>query len=459
MGLALAASGCQEQRSYAIRWRVEPRTDTEPATAEPQDVEMSNASVCSRAGVSDVEVWVLDELSQVADQFDRPCFPERFRQAGGSIRGATLRPGDYTILIAGTRANGLPWGTCLDDSSPEDPSDSDTDGFVGEDDDTDGESTVCTGESVRGFLAAANALGTPMCVDGECNVGLESCDCTTFTVEAEKTQRLDDFVLAAPPDCEDGIDGDEDGLVDQLDPGCQLGNSESTPVLVPEIELNISVLSGNPAADCGNVGVGALGLTIDGNEQDPILCNVGTTRFSTPLAVGPHELTVVGILTIDGAFTAVTVEKNLELSVNELGVASPRSLDVDFADVDLLEPIEAKLKFLYQFAIPGEDDGPPAYCVNVGATDVRYRVLDLGGQPVSSFDAPLDGSLTPCVGEEVVSLETPTWGGYAIEIEAFNADGDLCWSNADAPTLLTPTEAELAVLEPAPGAPASCFNG
>lgn len=459
MGLALAASGCQEQRSYAIRWRVEPRTGTEPETAEPQDVEMSNASVCSRAGVSDVEVWVVDELNRVVDQFDRPCFPERFRQAGGSIRGATLSPGDYTILVAGTRANGLPWGTCLGDSSTEDPSDSDTDGFVG--DDTDGDSAVCTGESVRGFLAAADALGTPMCNDGVCNVGLESCDCTTFTVEAEKTQRLDDFVLAAPPDCEDGIDGDEDGLVDQLDPGCQLGDSESTPVLVPEIELNVSVLSGNPSADCNNVGVGALGLTVDGNEQDPILCNVGRTRFSTPLAVGPHELSVVGIRSIDGAFAPITVEKSLSFSVNELGVATPRSLEVDFADTDLLEPLEAQVQFRYEFAIPGDDEATAAFCSDdrLGVEGVRYRVLDLGGQPVSTFAAPLDGSLSACSIAPVVSLEAPTWGGYAIEIEAFNADDELCWSNADAPTLLTPSEAQAAVLAPVDGAPADCFNG
>lgn len=460
MGLALAASGCQEQRSYAIRWRVEPRTTTEPTTVEPQDVEMSSPSVCSRAGVSDVEVWVYDELNRVADQFDRPCFPERFRQEGGSIRGATLSPGDYTLIIAGTRANGLPWGTCPAGSvAPDDSGDTDTDGFVGSDDeDTDGDDTaLCTGNSVFGFLNAAVAAGTPMCNDGECNVGLDSCDCTTFTVEAEKTRRLDDFVLAAPPDCEDGIDGDEDGLVDQLDPGCQLGVSESTPVLNPEIELSISVLSGNPVADCGNIGVGALSLTIDGNEVDPILCNIGTTRFSTPLAVGSHELTVVGV-DGTGTFTPLTVEKTLDFSVNDLGVASPSSLEIDFADVDLLEPLEAQIQFQYEFA-PDEGEEGPLYCGDVGATDVRYRILDLGGQPISSFTAPLDGSLSPCTPARVVSLEAPRWGGYTVEVEAFNADGDLCWSNADAPALLTPTEAQTAILPPAEGAPASCFNG
>lgn len=423
---------------------------------------MTNPAVCSRAGVSDVEVWVLDEFNGVADQFDRPCFPDRFRTRGASVGGDTIRPGEYTLLIAGTRANGLPWGTCPEGSTvaPEESGDSDTDGFVGAED-GDEDTELCTGDSVFGFLAAAAAAGTPMCTDGECNLGLDSCDCTTFTVEAEKTSRLDDFVLAAPPDCEDGIDGDADGLVDQLDPGCVLGDSESTPVLVPEIELNVSVLSGNPVADCGNILVGALGLTIDGNEQDPILCNIGTTRFSTPLAVGPHELTVVGIRSIEGAFTPVTVEKSLEFDVNDLGVATPRSLEIDFADIDLLEPLEAQIQFLYAFAIPGDDGTEEVNCsdARVGAPDVRYRILDLGGQPVNSFGAPLDGSLSACSIGNVVSLEAPTWGGYTVEIESFNADGDLCWSNAGAPAPLTPREAQRAVLELAADAPASCING
>jgi len=463
IGLALAASGCQEPRSYAIRWRVEPRTTTDPPTAEPQTVEMSNPSVCSRAGVSDIEVWVFDELNQLADRFESPCFPGRFRTEGGAIRGATLSPGDYTLIIAGTRANGLPWGTCPDETAAPDDSgdtDADTDGFVDAADtaDTDGDDTaLCTGASVSGFLGATAAAGAPLCVEGECNVGLDTCDCTTFTVEAEKTRRLDDFVLAAPPDCEDGIDGDEDGLVDQLDPGCQLGVSESTPVLSPELELSISVLSGNPVADCDNIGVGALSLTIDGNEVDPILCNIGTTRFSTPLAVGSHTLTVTGVEGT-GTFTPLTVEKSLEFSVNDRGVASPRSIEIDFADVDLLEPLEGPIWFLYEFA-PEQDEQGPLYCKDVGATDVRYRVLDLGGQEVSSFPAPLDGSLTPCVSMPVISDERPRWGGYMVEIEAFNADGDLCWSNADDPAFLTPTESELAVVPRAENAPASCFNG
>ncbi len=340
---------------------------------------------------------------------------------------------------------------------PDDSGDTDTDGFVGTEDTEGDDTALCTGNSVFGFLNAAVAAGTPLCNDGECSVGLDSCDCTTFTVEAEKTRRLDDFVLAAPPDCEDGIDGDEDGLVDQLDPGCQLGDSESTPVLVPEIELNVSVLSGNPLADCGNIGVGALGLTIDGNAVDPILCNIGTTRFSTPLAVGSHDITVVGV-DGTGTFSPVTVEKSLEFSVNDLGVASPRTLDIDFSDVDLLEPLEAQLQFQYEFSLP-DDEGESVLCAEVGTPDVRYRVLDLGGQQLNSLAAPLDGSLSACTPARVVSLEAPRWGGYAIEIEAFNADGELCWSNADAPALLTPREAQTAVVPPADGAPASCFSG
>lgn len=443
VGLTLAA-GCQEPRSYALRWRIEPRPDVElPDTTEPQDEEMNNASICSRSGVSKVEVWVIDELDQVADTFERPCFPERFRQPGGVIRGATIPPGDYTIILAGTRANGLPWGECPGESG-------------------EGETPSCNGRSVSSFLNGAVIEGLELCQDGTCNVGLESCDCQEFTVVADKTERLPDFVLAAPPDCEDGIDNDEDGLVDQLDPGCQLGESESTPALSPELSINLSVLSGHPTADCGNIGVGALALSIDDVELEPIFCEVGTSRLTTPLSVGNHTLTITGVQSASTP-TPLTVAKSFPFAVNDLGVTEPSAIEVDFSDIDLLEPLEAQVQFFYDMALPAAE-GEQAEVVGcdddrMAATEFRYRILDLGGQEVTSVAvAPADGSSEECTDGRVISLETLEWGVYTAEIEAFNADGELCWSNADAPGLLVPREAEAFTLQPVADAPASCFE-
>lgn len=402
---------------------------------------MTNPSVCARSGVSQVEVWVFDELDRLADQFVRPCFPERFRRSGGAVRGATLPPGDYTVLVAGTRANGRAWGPCL-----------------GED---------CDGGSVQSYLAAAIEADQPLCVDDECNVGLDTCDCDRFTVEADRLARLPDFVLGAPPDCEDGIDGDQDGLVDGLDPGCQLGASESTPVLNPEIALSLSVLSGNPNADCKSLRLGTLAIAIDDEPLDRILCNVGVTRFSTPLSVGEHQLSVTGL---DGTGEEATVEKVSDFIVNDRGVIEPEQLEVDFADVDMLEPIDALVNFQLQLQVPQSNDTTTCLDERVGAVDFRVRLLDIGGEPIvpapQSAIGRLDGSSVSCSVEggltlaaaSISTLDPQRWGAYLLEFEAFGADGQLCWTNADDPTPLAPQETVGVVARPVEQLPAGCFS-
>ena len=449
---ALVASGCQEAPSYAVRWRISPRLGEDlPQTPEPQNEEMTNPSVCARSGVSQVEVWVFDEtrpgdfIDQVVDVFRRPCFPERFRRSGGAVRGATLSPGDYTMLVVGTRANSAAWGPCAP---------------------IDGEGS-CEGSSVQTYLQAADAAGLPLCSDGECDAALDTCDCADFTVVADRVVRIPDFSLSAPPDCEDGIDGDEDGLVDALDPGCQLGVSESTPVLNPEIALSLSVLSGNPNAGCKSLGLGSLAISIDDEPLDRILCDVGVSRFSTPLSVGEHQLSVIGL---DGSSNEATVEKVMDFVVNDRGVTEPALLEVDFADVDTLEPIDALAQFQLELQLP--DDSGAVNCLDdrVGADDFRVRLLDLGREPV--FPAPrseigrLNGASQPCrplggstlVGA-LTTIDELRWGGYLLEFEAYNADGELCWSNADNPTPLAPQEAVGVVALPVEGAPDSCFGG
>ncbi len=448
---ALALTGCQETPSYAVRWRVvPPEGSVLPPTVDAQDDEMTSATVCSRVGVSKVEVWVFDDLGFLVDDFVRPCFPAAFKREGVAVNGTTLPAGDYTAVVFGTRATSIPWGTC-----PRDP---------------DGEPNENCDGSSRGFFLAGRDLDLELCDDGTCGVGLDTCDCQEFTVVPEQRERLPDFALRAPPDCEDGIDGDNDGLVDQLDPGCQAGFDESTPVLVPEIALSISVLSGNPVADCDNIGVGALAISIDGRALDPLICSVGPLRFSVPLPPGPHELTITGIRAAAGALVPVTVEKTLSFTVEPSSVVTPSLLPVDFADVDLLEPLFSPARFTYALALPDEevpDEEAPVFCVDprIGATDYRLQLLDAGGRPVTPtpastvVDVELDGSSGPCVVSTIGTLDLLQWGAYFLEAEAYTDAGDLCWSNADDPAPLKPFESTALVLELAENAPASCFEG
>ncbi len=75
----------------------------------------------------------------------------------------------------------------------------------------------------------------------------------------------------------------------------------------------------------------------------------------------------------------------------------------------------------------------------------------------SSLTCELQGGIT--LGAAHSTLEALRWGGYRLEFEAFGADGELCWSNADNPTPLAPQERVGVVAVPVEGAPASCFGG
>ncbi|MEM6289745.1 MAG: hypothetical protein AAGA54_00725 [Myxococcota bacterium] len=456
-GLLACASllaGCQETPSYSVRWRVADRPGIDAApTPEPQDEVMTNPIACSRNGVSLVELAIFDSLGEFVDFIDRPCFPEAFRNGRAAINGNVLSPGDYTAIMWGTRASGATWGTCL-------PDDDVTDDFDG----------LCDGVNGLSFIAEALRQNFELCEDGVCPGGLLTCECKSFSVRADRTTRIPDFTLDAPPDCEDGIDSDGDGLVDQLDPGCQVADLESTPVLTPELLLSLSVLSGNPNANCGSIRVGRLGLTIDGEALDPIDCNVGRTRFSFPLAAGPHTFGVVGLAAPQNV-EAATVEKTIEFTVSQSGVATPREFEVDFRDIDLVEPLEAVGSFTYGFELPDEllevpeGEDPPTQtfvdCNDPLLDDKTLSIRALGPSGVA-LDPPLltmgGQALDASCSAAAVITETVRWGTYLIEVEATNEDGDVCWTNAGSPEALIPSEAVAVLLDPAEDAPASCFG-
>lgn len=241
-------------------------------------------------------------------------------------------------------------------------------------------------------------------------------------------------------------------------------------MLTPELLLSLSVLSGNPNADCGSIRVGRLDLSIDDEPLDPIDCNVGRTRFSLPLEAGPHTFSVVGLAAPQN-LDAATVEKTIEFTVNDLGVATPREFEVDFRDVDLLEPLEAVAQFTYVFELPDallevpEGEEPPTEtsvdCADPLIADktLSIRVLGPSGEPLDPPVLTMGGqALDASCSTASVVTETLRWGAYLVEIEVTNDDGDVCWTNAGSPEALIPSEQVAALIEPAEDAPNRCFG-
>lgn len=263
-----------------------------------------------------------------------------------------------------------------------------------------------------------------------------ACDCFQVNVREERTALLKEFVLDAPPDCEDGIDNDLDGLLDFRDPGCRLPGadqgSEFLGVEEAQIDLTLTLLGRNRSASCPNLGVTRFESVLDGDESTrrSFSCNVLGERvaISEIAEPGTHTLEVVAIGR-DG-MPATRAEGVV------VQVPSITSAEIDFAASEFLEPIEAPIQFRPNFA-EGFSDTDIRECA--GATgqldidQIRVRVLDAHGgtlaEPVNLEDGtPLDGATPIACPSAALRTEPLTWGGYLLQIDALTAEGAVCFS-------------------------------
>lgn len=160
----------------------------------------------------------------------------------------------------------------------------------------------------------------------------------------------------------------------------------------------------------------------------------------------------------DQVVTKADVE-TFDAEISPLG--GTLEVSVDFGSNDFISPIvsEARLRPGYVSGL-GRQTLPRYKCepppINSTTTDVtrgyltiaslRMEVLNSHGGPL---DVPitlddgtiLDGSTALDCTEEFVT-EDLTWGGYAVEIEALSAAGDVCFSNAGMAPLVGPGQLE-----------------
>jgi hypothetical protein len=457
--LALALLGaCGEPPSFQVSWRfTEP---TLPGIEPPSPPELTEITQCTGIGVGGVRVTALPKGALPCDQAqavavsEYPCLPS----SGLPVEGPTLEPGEYTVVVHGLRRSGEPW------ACPADVLDIERD--------LEGE-TVYDGEG--------NPI--PICLEPsdpcvardvvEITVD-EQGKITAATRVGENGEDVLDgdtisLVLAAPQECDDGIDNDRDGQVDGADPACYegaLGAREFADFGVAYFDLRFLFLD-TPVVELNNVEVDYLSLEIDGEPFAEL------HEFELELELGSYRAPLLAAIDADlhpdeeppdqlhthlfevtafggGVERTATFEVEFSMAADEAGYVSEL---FEFTDDRFLEPLVYPARFTKSLVV-GE-----AYkaCELGGYFDgslieverVRARVRDRDGVALTAAELGLMLGVVPLASmdeaEGWVSFDCPSptlqtadllWGGYTIELDAQIA-GVSCFAT-EAPAPLAP---------------------
>jgi hypothetical protein len=409
--LALAgATACQEPPSYRLRWAIDGR-------------ERLDTIACAESGLFQVRVRAHAPSMTVVDERLFPCFPEALRDEEGLVDGSPLPPGVYSIEVRGVDRTGNPWSDLPDDS------------------------TSCPPEGQ----------------DVGCHPSDLACDCQRIQVEEGETLELPEFVLAPPPECVDGIDNDHDGLVDVNDPSCNVDfgdGTESVPVGVTELRLELGLLHGNPAVSCSSTPLRRLRVEIgSGDDAEVVLeepCVLDRPYLaSLRLPAGTAVFSAVGL---DAGGEPVTMVEQFETEISPIGGTVRHT--IDFGPEDFLEPIVREIRAspgyvsergrasLVRYSceprviVPASEDTEAVTRGRLVIAGLRPQVLNSHGGPLDVPATLDDGSVLD--GQNVIacspSLVTAPleWGGFTMQLEALSPEGEVCFSNVGAPTLMSP---------------------
>lgn len=471
--LVAGPSGCQETPSYRLRWTIE-------------GSESPSVAACAEVGLFQVRALVFDFESNLHDVRQFACHPSAFDN-DGSVGGAALAPGEYAVQLRGLDRAGQVWsenipapvgnntqegrdcsgGMLCPSAAPFCALDRCYDGSTGDPCDDNDDCVAPLGCGPGGecelFTGCLFEIGDDRCFDGEL-----VCDCHYLTVVDEgATVELPPFVLAPPPECDDGIDNDRDGLVDASDPSCTAASSNGTedlPVGVTELRVELTLLGRNPAVSCTSVPLRRLRLSIgEGSTQEVVLdepCQLDRPYFTLlQLEEGPAVFTVTGY---DGVGTAaspaqpVTHPKTFEAEIEPFG--GTVAIEVDFGPTDFLEPIVSEASVVPSYVSelgPGgrvrsscnpppisfaDPDGPTRGLLQLDRLRVELRNGHFSAleTPVALADGTVIDGPTEIACTSSLVTEPLQWGSYAMVVEALSTAGEVCFSNVGAPALLAP---------------------
>lgn len=447
--VAVATTGCEEPPSYRLRWAVGGKT-------------LSSASDCSDVGILNVRVTTIDLLGRTIARETFPCFGEDFEDPTATAPGASIEPGPYAIEVRGLSRNDTLWTD--EEELDRQIFDASVDG---RDYLADQRYQLCRPTPPPDFPVPDKVADVFACQPEDL-----SCDCAELTVPEEGLPILDSFNIDAPPECLDGLDNDNDGLVDRKDAACAGGRidlPENAEFAQVNFRIAVTFFHGNPSASCNAtaqaVGFSTAVLDIDGEQYASVSCGGLPFESAPALEGGEHTLT---ISLRNSSGDDVATPKSFTVDVDPI-VGGAFELTADFATEDFFEPIETSSQYRVEFL--GSPDQQPRGC---GSADsplqpeqgglvlptIRGRVLDGRGDSVGTIldgeGRPLDGMTElPCP-DGIPFIQVLEWGDYQLEVEALSAEGEVCFSSVGAGVPLAPDSIALAVPPRVLPVPDSC---
>lgn len=395
--------GCAEEPSFDLRWAIAQSDAPEDlAAAEP----LTSVEQCAEVGIERFRLDVFEKPpgdAEIADE-DRvlvasrfyPCFPRAFGELAALAEGLPLAPGDYEVELVGLRRQGDEW--------------------------------PCTG------------------VDAEGNETVLACAQASSDLQVAAGQRPSlEFVVPAPPQCDDGVDNDLDGRVDGNDLGCAIaGLDEGDDQGLQALVLDVRLLA-NDLVEPKHVGLDVsepFTIEIDGTEvarSSPVIVEGQLAPWPLPLvyvqdlALGTHTLRVTG----QGGDGPMTVGKQREFTVEGLFGFVTESFE--FGAADFLAPIQELLRVSWVLDVG-------TYCSHyaLDLTELRVKV-GLADTPLPEGALVIDGEpgivsagwhSFACAPQELRSAAPLVWGDepYVIEFEAYSDAGEKCFASGAQPT-------------------------
>ncbi len=379
------------------------------------------ARQCSELGISRVRITTAEQgTNDVVDTREYPCFPDEFSERDGAVAGPEVGAGTYDVTITAL--------TRRDYARPN-PS----------------EQKVTVAASGEGKLVTGHRI---------LSVG----------------------------ECEDGIDNDGDGGVDDGDLACRQGQPiEGLDNNATIFTFQASLLGDNPVATCAGLGVSQLRVTLDGDTKgaQTIPCTTLLQSFSAYLPPGEHSWSVAGVDLKGQAVTDEIVGPDPSFSVSDQGYAFVEiAVDLDLAS--FLAPFADPLRFSVAYEpYPGAERPCDATGLDLGVLVLGTTVvtlLDESGKQVAASltdaamdtdaDFPIDGLCTDFDRVRNTSplmwSDTPGQRDYTLKIETWAAADDPmsakpCFSNAAAPARLAPGISP-AILVPRTRSDGSCAD-
>ncbi len=355
-----------------------------PGTVPAEAPALTSPKQCTDSGIARVRMTT-KQAGLVVDSREYPCFPPEFFELDAVAGGPELAVGDYSVELQPLNHRGANLGS-----------------------------------------------GSQHAV----------------TIGSETPIQLNNARLGATDECQDGVDNDRDGAVDDADRGCRIGALEGDDTFIRTFIVHPKLFDGE-VTSCAQIGIENIRVWVDDGltvEEFLLPCSVNEPQdFIYRLAEGKrlYNLTVeaAGLNKDDEEITVRRVTPPESLS-------APVQVDANFGVRDFKESLVAPMGFTVRF-LPHPASEFDYGCEITPALELDALELELvdGETPMGALSfvdrdgLPLDGSPRPCVDYDIVT-EPLTWSNketlgadehrsYAIRARGLSELGETCFDNAD----------------------------